>query len=62
MTHYVCVQLSTSVPQTCEAWAVQEPLLPPLTPAEAVMVSGYIFLACGTAYAFRLLADFISKI
>ena len=61
MTSYVCSQLSTTMPQTCESWVVQENILDQLaiTKADAYELCASIALMFAIAFIFSKLRSTI---
>lgn len=59
---YVCAELSTEQPLMCAVWVQEQSLLPQLSTADALLVSGAIITVCVVAFAFRTLFEFVKKL
>lgn len=60
MATFVCTQVNTTT-LTCEAWAEQVGMLPPLSAEQGIEVGSLVFLSMATAWGFRILGRFISN-
>lgn len=63
MTQYACVQLSTSVPQVCEAWSEQVTVLDQIaiTRADAQALTVQIVTLFIICYCYQLFKQFLDK-